>query len=206
MKQIIEPGRDFRLQTGPRYITYAEYLHEQLHKERIIFFSGLVTDRSAAELIQEILVFQSQAPDRDINLYVDSPGGDALAMLPIYDTMQYVNCDVATYCVGKAFSAASFLLAGGAKGKRFALPHSRVMIHQARGQLYGQATDVQIQAEESLRIDKLLTEILATHTGRSVEQVRQDTRRDRWMSAQEAKEYGIVDEIIETVPRKPPSR
>jgi ATP-dependent Clp protease protease subunit len=144
-----------------------------------------------------LLELQAKHPERDIHIYINSPGGSVDDTLAVYDTMQFMNCDVATYCVGQAASGAAMILAAGTKGKRFALPHSKVMIHQPWGGVTGQASDIQIQAEEILKSKRLLNELLAKHTGRDVAQIEQDTERDRYLSPKEALEYGIVDEILE---------
>ena len=175
-------------------------LEERLAEERILFLWGEIGPNTAGGVIMRLLELQAKMPDRDINLYINSPGGSVDDTLAIYDTMQFMHCDVATYCVGQAASGAAILLAAGAKGKRYALPHSKVMIHQPWGGVTGQAADIKIQAEEILKAKKLLNELLASHTGRSVEQIEQETERDRYLSPTEAKEYGIVDEIVDTSP------
>jgi ATP-dependent Clp protease protease subunit len=149
-----------------------------------------------------LLELQAKNRDRDIHLYINSPGGSVDDTLAIYDTMQFLACDVATYCVGTAQSGGAMILAAGTKGKRYALPHSKIMVHQPWGGVTGQAADIQIQAEEILKAKRLLNELMAKHTGRPVEQIEQETERDRYMSPQEAKDYGIVDEIVESAPAK----
>ena len=185
-------------------MAYTEYvrrremtLEERLAEERIVFLWGEITPAIAGGLIMRLLELQAKANDRDIHLYINSPGGSVDDTLAVYDTMQFLECDVATYCVGQAASGAALILAAGAKGKRFALPHSKIMIHQPWGGVTGQASDIQIQAEEILRAKRTLNEILAKHTGKSIEQIEVETERDRYMTPLEAKEYGIVDEIVE---------
>ncbi|MFP3937538.1 MAG: ClpP family protease [Phycisphaerae bacterium] len=177
-------------------------LEERLAEERILFLWGEIRPEIAGGVIMRLLELQAKSPDRDINLYINSPGGSVDDTLAIYDTMQFVNCDVATYCVGHAASGAAVILASGTKGKRFALPHSKIMIHQPWGGVTGQAADIEIQAEEILKAKRMLNELLATHTGRDVGQIEQETERDRYMTPSEAHEYGIVDEIVETKPEK----
>jgi len=174
-------------------------LEERLAEERILFLWGELQPNTGGGLIMRLLELQAKYPDRDIHLYINSPGGSVDDTLAVYDTMQFLNCDVATYCVGQAASGAAMILAAGTKGKRYALPHSKVMIHQPWGGVTGQASDIQIQAEEILKAKRLLNELLAKHTGRDVAQIEQDTERDRYLSPQEALEYGIVDEILEHV-------
>jgi ATP-dependent Clp protease protease subunit len=177
-------------------------LEERLAEERIVFLWGEINPGTAGSLIMRLLELQAKSPERDINLYINSPGGSVDDTLAIYDTMQFLSCGVATYCVGQAASGAAMILASGAKGKRFALPHSKVMIHQPWGGVTGQASDIAIQAEEILKAKKLLNELLAKHTGRDVKLIEQETERDRYLSPTEAKEYGIVDEIVQTTPVK----
>lgn len=176
-------------------------LEERLAEERILFLWGEIHAGSAGGLIMRMLELQAKSPDRDINVYINSPGGVVDDTLAIYDTMQFLTCDVATYCVGQAASGAAMILAAGARGKRYALPHSKVMVHQPWGGVTGQAADIKIQAEEILKAKRLLNELLSQCTGRSVEQIEQETERDRYMTPQEAKDYGIVDEIVETKPK-----
>ncbi len=176
-------------------------LEERLADERILFLWGEIQPSTAVGLIMRLLEMQAKGRDRDIDLYINSPGGSVDDTLAIYDTIQFLNCDVATYCVGQAASGAAMILAAGTKGKRFALPHSKVMIHQPWGGVTGQASDIKIQAEEILKSKRLLNELFAKHTGRDVEQIARDTERDRYMSASEAVEYGIVDEILENAPK-----
>lgn len=177
-------------------------LEERLAEERILFLWGEIGPNSAGSVIMRLLELQAKQPNRDINMYINSPGGSVDDTLAIYDTMQFLSCDVATYCVGQAASGAALILASGAKGKRYALPHSKVMVHQPWGGVTGQAADIRIQAEEILKAKKLLNELLAEQTGRDVEMIESETERDRYMSPVEAKEYGIVDEIVERTPEE----
>ncbi len=172
-------------------------LEERLADERILFLWGEICPSSAGGLIMRLLELQSKNPDRDIHLYINSPGGAVDDTLAIYDTMGFLSCDVCTYCVGQAASGGAIILASGSAGKRYALPHSKIMIHQPWGGVTGQASDIQIQAEEILRSKHMLNELLAEHTGKSVEQIEQDTERDRYLTPKEALEYGIVDMIVE---------
>ena len=171
-------------------------IYSRLLKERIIFLGEEVTDVSASVIVAQLLFLEAEDPGKDISLYINSPGGSVSAGLAIYDTMQYIKCDVSTVCIGMAASMGSFLLSGGAKGKRFALPNAEIMIHQPSGGARGQATEIQIAAEHILRTRKRLNEILAANTGQSLEVIQVDTERDNFMSAQEAKDYGLVDEVI----------
>ncbi len=173
-------------------------IYSRLLKDRIIFMGEQVLDGVANTIIAQMLFLESEDPDKDINLYMNSPGGSVTAGLAIYDTMQYIKPDVATICMGQSTSMAALLLAAGAKGKRYALPHARIMIHQPLGGAQGQATDIDIHAREILKIRDTLNHILAKHTGQSIERVINDTERDFFMSSEEAKEYGIVDKIITT--------
>ena len=171
-------------------------IYSRLLKERIIFLGEEVTDASASVIIAQLLFLEGEDPDKDIHLYINSPGGSVSAGLAIYDTMQYIKCDVSTICVGMAASMGAFLLSGGAKGKRYALPNAEIMIHQPLGGAKGQATDIKIAAEHILRTRDRLNRMLAEHTGQNLEKIEIDTERDNFMSAQEAKEYGLVDEVI----------
>jgi len=171
-------------------------LEERLADERIVFLWGEIGPGSAGGLIMRLLELQSKSPGREIHLYINSPGGAVDDTLAIYDTIQFLKCPVTTYCVGQAASGAAMVLAAGTKGKRFALPHSKIMIHQPWGGVSGQAADIAIQAEEILKAKKLLNELMAKHTGRSVDMIEDETERDRYLSPTEAKEYGIVDEIV----------
>jgi ATP-dependent Clp protease, protease subunit len=171
-------------------------IYSRLLKERIVFMGEQVTDDMANILIAQFLFLESEDPGKDINLYINSPGGSITAGLAIYDTMQYVKPDVATICTGQASSMAALLLAAGSKGKRYALPHSRIMIHQPMGATQGQATDIDIQAKEIMRAKDAINEIFAFHTGQDKKKIGNDTERDYFMSGQEALEYGIVDKVI----------
>lgn len=172
-------------------------IYSRLLKDRIIFLGTPINDAVASSIVAQILYLQAEDHEKDINLYVNSPGGSVSAGLAIYDTMQYVTCDVATTSVGMAASMGAVLLAGGASGKRNLLPNSRVMIHQPLGGVQGQASDIEIEAQEILRIKKLLMSILADHSGHDVDKIVEDADRNKWMSAEEAKEYGLVDHIME---------
>lgn len=171
-------------------------IYSRLLKDRIIFLSGEVEDNMANTIVAQMLFLEAEDPDKDIYLYINSPGGVVTAGMAIYDTMQYIKPDVSTICIGQAASMGSLLLTAGAKGKRFALPNARIMIHQPLGGARGQSTDVQIQAKELLRIRQMLNEILSQRTGKSMEQIEVDTERDNFMSAAEAVEYGLVDKVI----------
>ena len=171
-------------------------IYSRLLKERIIFLGEEVNETTASLTVAQMLFLESEDPGKDIHLYINSPGGMVTAGMAIYDTMQYIKCDVSTICIGMAASMGAFLLAGGAKGKRFALPNAEIMIHQPSGGAKGQATEIQIAAENILKTKKKLNEILAANTGKSYEQIAADTERDNYMSAQEAVEYGLIDSII----------
>ena len=171
-------------------------IYSRLLKDRIIFLGEEVNEVSASLVVAQLLFLESEDPSKDVHLYINSPGGVITAGMAIYDTMNYIKCDVSTICIGMAASMGAFLLAGGAKGKRFALPNAEVMIHQPSGGAQGQATEIQITAEWILRTKQKRNEILAANTGQTVERIAQDTERDKWMTAQEAMEYGIVDQII----------
>ncbi len=171
-------------------------IYSRLLKDRIVFLGGEVTDYEANLVVAQLLFLEADDPDKDINLYINSPGGPVTAGMAIYDTMQYIKCDVSTICIGMAASMGAFLLAAGAKGKRRALPNSEIMIHQPLGGARGQATDVAIHAEWLLRTKKKLNEILAQRTGQSLETVQRDTERDNFMTAGDALSYGLIDEII----------
>ena len=175
-------------------------IYSRLLKDRIVFLGSQVNDEVANAIVAQMLFLQSDDPKADIHLYINSPGGSVTATMAIYDTMQILSCPVATYCVGLAASGGAVLLAGGAKGKRFVLPHAKVMIHQPYGQVGGQVSDIEIQADEIIKTRSVLNEILADHTGQPLERIAKDTDRDRYLSAVEAKEYGLVDEIL----TKPP--
>ena len=171
-------------------------IYSRLLKERIIFLGEEVNDVSASVIVAQLLFLEADDPDKDIQLYINSPGGSVTAGMAIYDTMQYIKCDVSTICIGLAASMGAFLLSGGAKGKRFALPNAEIMIHQPLGGAQGQATEIQIAAEHILRTRKTLNSILAANTGTPLEVIQADTERDNFMSAAEAKEYGLIDEVI----------
>ncbi len=175
-------------------------IYSRLLKDRIIFLGTQVNDHVASLIIAQLLFLESEDPDKDIRLYINSPGGVVTAGLAIYDTMQYVKCDIATYCMGQAASMGAFLLAGGSKGKRFALPNARIMIHQPAGGAQGQATDIEIQAKEILRLKRRLNEILAENCGKQVEAILQDTDRDNFMTAYDAAKYGLIDEVLDRKP------
>ncbi len=173
-------------------------IYSRLLAERIVFLGSPIDDGVANLIVAQLLHLQSDDPDKDISLYINSPGGDMTALFAIHDTMQFMGCDVATYCVGQAASAAAVLLAAGTKGKRHSLPHARILIHQPYSGAGGQASDIEIQAKEITRMRELLESVLAHHTGQSKEKIRKDTDRDFIMNADEAKDYGIVDEVILT--------
>ncbi|MDO4312410.1 MAG: ATP-dependent Clp endopeptidase proteolytic subunit ClpP [Eubacteriales bacterium] len=171
-------------------------IYSRLLKDRIIFLGEEVTDVAANIIVAQLLFLEAEDPEKDIHLYINSPGGSVTAGLAIYDTMQYIKCDVATYCMGMAASMGSFLLSGGAKGKRFAMPNSEIMIHQPSGGAQGQATEIQIAAEHILRTRTRLNQILSENTGQPLDVIRIDTERDNFMTAEEAKAYGLIDEVI----------
>lgn len=172
-------------------------IYSRLLKDRVIFLVGEIEPHMANLVVAQLLFLEAENPDKDISLYINSPGGQVSAALSIYDTMQFIKPDVSTLCIGQAASAGALLLATGAAGKRYCLPNATVMIHQVLGGFQGQSTDIQIHAKETLRIGDLLCEILAKHTGQSVEQIRKDTDRDNFMNAEQAKKYGIIDEVLE---------
>ncbi|MBO4559109.1 MAG: ATP-dependent Clp endopeptidase proteolytic subunit ClpP [Lachnospiraceae bacterium] len=172
-------------------------IYSRLLKDRIVFLSEEVNDVTASLIVAQMLFLESEDPNKDINFYINSPGGSVTAGMAIYDTMQYIKCDVSTICIGMAASMGAFLLAGGAKGKRMALPNAEIMIHQPSGGARGQATEIQIVAENILKTKKKLNEMLAANTGKPIEVIEKDTDRDNYMSAQEALEYGLIDRVIE---------
>ena len=172
-------------------------IFSRLLKDRIIFLSDEVNDTTASLVVAQLLFLEAEDPDKDIHLYINSPGGSVTAGMAIYDTMQYIKPDVSTICIGLAASMGAFLLNAGAKGKRFALPNSEIMIHQPLGGAKGQATDIEIHAKWILKIKERLNKILSERTGQPIEKIQEDTERDNFMSAQEAKEYGLIDEVIE---------
>jgi ATP-dependent Clp protease protease subunit len=171
-------------------------IYSRLLKERIIFLGEEVSDVSASVIVAQLLFLEAEDPNKDINLYINSPGGSVTAGMAIYDTMNYIKCDVSTVCMGMAASMGAFLLSGGAKGKRFALPNAEVMIHQPSGGAKGQATDIRIVADNILKIKKRLNDILAANTGQPYEVIERDTERDNYMTADEAKAYGLIDDIL----------
>jgi len=179
-------------------------IYSRLLKERIIFLGGPIDDSVANVVVAQMLFLESEDPDKDIHLYINSPGGVVTAGLAIYDTVQYIKPDVSTICIGQAASMGSILLTAGAKGKRYALPHARIMIHQPLGGAQGQSTDIQIQAKEILRLREVGNHILARHTGQDEKKINVDTERDNFMSAEEAKAYGLIDEVV-TRPKTEPA-
>jgi ATP-dependent Clp protease, protease subunit len=178
-------------------------IFSRLLKDRIVFLGTAIDDTVANVVIAQLLFLDSEEPEKDIMLYINSPGGIVSSGLAIYDTMQYLHCDVATICIGQAASMGSFLLASGTKGKRYALPHARVMIHQPLAGFQGQATDIEIHAKEILKTRETLNELYAKHTGQNVDKIKNDTDRDNFMSSAQAKEYGIIDEVLITAKKKP---
>jgi len=181
-------------QTGRGERSYDIY--SRLLQDRIIILGNAIDDNVASLMVAQLLFLQAQDAEKDISLYINSPGGSVTAGLAIYDTMQFLSCDVATYCIGQAASMAAVLLAAGAKGKRYSLPNARIMIHQPLGGAEGQATDISIQAQEILRLKEMLNGMLASHTGRPVDEITRDTDRDNFMSPTEAKAYGLIDEVL----------
>ncbi len=175
----------------------ASDVYQRLLKERIVFLGSEVDDQSANLICAQLLLLAAEDADRDIAMYINSPGGSVTAGLAIYDTMQYVSCDVGTVCMGLAASMGQFLLCAGTPGKRYALPHSRILMHQPSGQMQGQASDIAIQAEQIIYLKRMMAERIAQHTGQSVERIEADSDRDRWYTAEEARDYGIVDRVIE---------
>jgi ATP-dependent Clp protease protease subunit len=186
---MLQRSRDY---TRQRQMGIGDLLLEN----RIIFLDGVITDGTANLIVMKLLFLQSENRHQDIHLYVNSPGGSVTATMAIYDTMQYLECAIATYCVGLAASGGAILVAGGSKGKRYALPHSKMMIHQPYGEVGGQVSDIEIQAKDILETRELLNEILAQHTGQNVDVVAKDTNRDRYLTAAAAMEYGLVDEVL----------
>jgi ATP-dependent Clp protease protease subunit len=189
---LADPLANYRDYQRQRQLTLGDLLLEN----RIILLQGVIHDANANEIVMKLLYLQSENRRKDIHFYINSPGGSVSATLAIYDTMQILSCPVATYCVGLAASGGAVLLAGGAKGKRFALPHSKVMIHQPYGQVGGQVSDIEIQAQEILNTREVLNQILSQHTGQPIERIAKDTDRDFYMTAEEAKAYGVVDDIL----------
>jgi ATP-dependent Clp protease, protease subunit len=196
---VTEPIRNYLIPTVIEQTNRGERafdIYSRLLKERIVFLGTPIDDTVSNLMIAQLLHLESEDPDKDISIYINSPGGEITALFAIYDTMQFIKCDVQTICVGQAASAAAVLLAAGAKGKRYVLPHARILIHQPHGGASGQAVDIEIQAKEIIRMRELLDELLAHHTGQLVDKIAHDTDRDFIMSAPEAREYGIVDEVI----------
>lgn len=187
-------------QTGRSERAYDIY--SRLLKDRIIFLGTAIDDHVANTVIAQLLFLQTEDPEKDIHVYINSPGGIVTSGLAIYDTMQYVKPDICTYCIGQAASMGALLLTAGTKGKRFSLPHARIMLHQPMGGFQGQATDIEIHAREILKVKDTLNTIIANHTGQSIEKIRMDTDRDFFMSGLEAKDYGLVDEVIESSKKK----
>ncbi|CUU39439.1 MULTISPECIES: ATP-dependent Clp endopeptidase proteolytic subunit ClpP [Helicobacter] len=171
-------------------------IYSRLLKDRIILLSGEINDYVASSIVAQLLFLEAEDPEKDINFYINSPGGVITSAFSIYDTMNYIRSDISTICIGQAASAGAFLLSSGTKGKRFSLPNSRIMIHQPLGGAQGQATDIEIQAKEILRLKKSLNEIMAQNTGQSIEKISRDTERDYFMSGEEAKKYGLIDEVL----------
>jgi ATP-dependent Clp protease protease subunit len=191
----------------PRLQRYRDYARQRqmtlgdlLLENRIIFLEGVINDAVANLAVMKLLFLQFENRTQAISFYINSPGGGVSSTLAIYDTMQFIDCPISTYCIGMAASGAAVLLAGGAKGRRYALPHSKIMIHQPYGQVGGQVSDIEIQAEEILKSKQVINEILAKHTGQNIERVARDTERDRYLSALQAKEYGLVDEVVGHIP------
>ena len=195
----IQPVHDYLVPTVVEQTSRGERgydIYSRLLKDRIVFLGTPIDDAVGNLIMAQLLHLESEDPDKDVNLYINSPGGDVSALLAIYDTMQYIKCDVQTICIGQAASAAAVLLASGAPGKRYILPHARVLIHQPHGGAQGQAVDIEIQAKEIMRLRTLLEQIISEHTGQPLEKVTKDTDRDFILTAQEAKDYGCVDEIL----------
>ena len=199
------------LERGPVAQRYRDYTRQRqmtigdlLLENRIVFLDGVINDAVANLTVMKLLFLQSENRHQDIHLYINSPGGSVTATMAIYDTMQFLECEIATYCVGLAASGAAILIAGGTKGKRYALPHSKMMIHQPYGEVGGQVSDIEIQAHEILETRNALNEILARHTGQPVERVAKDTDRDRYLSALDAKEYGLVDDVLTRSEKREP--
>ncbi|MEX2288653.1 MAG: ATP-dependent Clp protease proteolytic subunit [Planctomycetaceae bacterium] len=200
---MFEPVADFGANRGPWNQRARDYTRQRqmgigdlLLENRIVFLDGVITDAAANLIVMKLLFLQSENRHQDIHMYVNSPGGSVTATMAIYDTMQYLDCDIATYCVGLAASGGAVLVAGGTAKKRYALPHAKMMIHQPYGEVGGQVSDIEIQARDILKTREILNEILARHTGQPIEIVRKDTDRDRYLSAAEAKEYGLVDDVL----------
>lgn len=195
---LADPVAAYRDYERLRQLTLGDLLLEN----RIIFLQGVIHDANANEVVMKLLYLQKEKKDKDIHFYINSPGGSVSATLAIYDTMQFLSCAVATYCVGLAASGAAVLLVGGTKGKRFALPNAKIMLHQPYGQVGGQVSDIEIQAQEILKTREVLNKILADHTGQPMERIAKDTDRDFYMTAEEARQYGVVDEVLSKVKAK----
>ena len=189
---LANPAAAYRDYERLRQLTLGDLLLEN----RIIFLQGVIHDANANEVVMKLLYLQKEKKDKDIHFYINSPGGSVSATLAIYDTMQFLSCPVATYCVGLAASGAAVLLCGGAKGKRFALPNAKIMLHQPYGQVGGQVSDIEIQAQEILKTREVLNRIISEHTGQPLERIAKDTDRDFYMTAEEARQYGVVDEVL----------
>jgi ATP-dependent Clp protease protease subunit len=202
-KRIINAGPKVQAyeQYGPPGSPYQQYrqmsLDDLLLENRIVFLIGEISYARAAEVIMKILYLENQKRSNEISLYINSPGGTVDDTMAIYDTMRFISSPIATFCIGRAQSGAAIILAAGTKGKRFALPHAKIMLHQPWGGVYGQAADIKIQAEEILKAKKMINELLAKHSGQPVEKVSAETERDRYMTAEEAKQYGLIDEVLE---------
>ena len=201
------------LPLGPQIQRYRDYARQRqmtlgdlLLENRIVFLAGVINDGSAIEMVMKLLYLQYENKSQEIHFYISSPGGDVTATLAIYDTMQFLECPVATYCIGMAASGGAILLAGGTKGKRFALPHAKVMVHQPWGQVGGQVSDIEIQAQEILKDRHRLNQILANHTGQPIEAIEKETERDRYFTPQEAKEFGLVDDVLLKLAKEEPKK
>ncbi|MDO8136836.1 MAG: ATP-dependent Clp protease proteolytic subunit [Candidatus Brocadiales bacterium] len=214
----LKNGNDYPGELSPHMQIFVPYVTEKtgygerhydifsrLLKDRIIFIGTPIDDVVSNLVVAQMLFLQNENKNQDINLYINSPGGSITAGLAIYDTMQFVQCDVATYCIGQAFSMAAVLLAAGTTGKRHALPHTRIMLHQPWGGMRGTATDIGIQAEEILRLKRYLNDILSKHTSQPLERIERDVDRDFYMSSQEARDYGLIDEVVESLKEKKPA-
>lgn len=201
MKEIINQYVPMVVESNGKY-ERAYDIYSRLLKDRIVFLGSAIDDHVANLVVAQLLFLEAEDPDKDIQLYINSPGGSVSAGLAIYDTMQYIKCDVATICIGQAASMGAVLLAGGTKGKRFSLPNSRIMIHQPLGGAEGPAKDVEIMTKELLRIKNKINEILSFHTGQPIERIEKDTDRDFFMTAEEALEYGLIDKVIKPEDRK----
>jgi ATP-dependent Clp protease protease subunit len=195
MSQFDLPGRPYSQAANAAPDPSAD-VYQRLLRERIVFLGTEVDDRSANLICAQLLLLAAEDPSRDISLYINSPGGSVTSGLAIYDTMQYIPCDVSTVCMGLAASMGQFLLCAGAPGKRYALPHSRILMHQPSGQMQGQAADIAIQAEQIVYLKRMMAERIAFHTGQPVERIERDSDRDRWFTAEEAREYGFIDKVI----------